>query len=163
MYTCYKSCHISILTEISSLVRPLFLKPSYTVVTPSSSTCIRPIIQFSPILLQILFFNWVWTRVVTTLVQIYTSNKYLSNFLATNAQSYYSMPVGGFRAARLPRQATHAAEPLCHSRVSVAITIIDQRFYPGNARACLGMEPQWQVCLLQYTVEPVLIRKLILL
>ena len=44
---------------------------------------------------------------------MYASNKYLSiNFLAPNAQSYYGMPIGGFRAVRLPGQATRMVEPL---------------------------------------------------
>ena len=36
------------------------------------------------------------------------------------------MSIGSFRAARLPGQATRAAEPLCHSQVSVST--IDQNF-----------------------------------
>ena len=39
--------------------------------------------------------------------------------------------IGGFRAATLPRQETHMAEELCHSRVSV-------RILPGK---CPGLEP----------------------
>ena len=41
---------------------------------------------------------------------------------------------GGFRAPRLPGQVTHAAEPPCNKHKS-------PEFYPGNARACPGLEP----------------------
>ena len=49
---------------------------------------------------------------------------------------------GSFRAARLPRQATCAAEPLCHSQVFVVSNKHNwPEFYLGNARACPGLKP----------------------
>ena len=49
-----------------------------------------------------------------------------------------SFTSGGYRAVRLPGQAIRAVEPLYYSRVSAQYS--DQS-YPGNARACPGLEP----------------------
>ena len=49
---------------------------------------------------------------------------------------------GGFRAARLPGQATHAAVPLCYSWISARSNKHNwPEFYPGNTRAYPGLEP----------------------
>ena len=49
---------------------------------------------------------------------------------------------GGFRVARLPGQATRTVRPLCHSWISMVSSKHNwPKFYPGNARACPGLEP----------------------
>ena len=49
--------------------------------------------------------------------------------------------IGGFTAVRLPGQVTRAVEPLCHSWIFSKQYPQLTKIYPGNARACLGLEP----------------------
>ena len=91
--------------------------------------------------------SWFLTAICTTTPRlgfeiIFNINEILCIFAWVGLFTRPFLTSGNFRAARLPGQAKRTAKPLCHSWISMVSSKHNwPEFYPGNARACPGLEP----------------------